>query len=126
MAKKVKAEKAAGPAKIRLRMGKDKGLYALGKLAEAADELVTGAGPIRARLKEAFRYLVPVPPNEIPDEELRRIFADEVVKALTSEQAQGDEGRLEATLRITSDEDASVIARRILELYLELDRRLLR
>jgi hypothetical protein len=48
MAKKVKAEKAAGPAKIRLRMGKDKGLYALGKLAEAADELVTGAGPIRA------------------------------------------------------------------------------
>jgi hypothetical protein len=69
---------------------------------------------------------VPVRANEIPDEELRRIFVDEVMKALTSEQAQGDEGRLEATLRITSDEDASVIARRILELYLELDRRLLR
>jgi hypothetical protein len=36
---------------------------------------------------------------------------------------QGGEGRIAATLQITSDEDASMIARRILELYLELDRR---
>jgi hypothetical protein len=42
------------------------------------------------------------------------------------EPARGGEGRNAATMRITGDEDASAIARRILDLYLELDRRLLR
>jgi hypothetical protein len=113
MAKKAKSKT--------VRLQNDKNLYALGKLAEAVDELVTGTDLIRARLYEAFRYLVPIHPDEIPDGELRRIFVDEVMKALTSEQAQGNEGQLEATLRITSDEDVGVIARRILELYLELN-----
>jgi hypothetical protein len=40
--------------------------------------------------------------------------------------ARGGEGRIAATMRVTGDEDASAIAHRILELYLELERRLQR
>jgi hypothetical protein len=40
------------------------------------------------------------------------------------ESAQGSEGRIIATLRVTGDEFASVMARCILDLYHDLDRRL--
>jgi len=79
----------------------DSQLYALGKLAEAVRELVTGAGHLQERLAEAALCLVMVRPDEIPDKELRRIF--EGVKAdLAFQPAQGSEGRIAATLR--SDE----------------------
>ena len=41
-------------------------------------------------------------------------------------KAQGDKGRILATLKITNDEDARAIARRILNLYIDLDERLKR
>jgi hypothetical protein len=50
----------AGQSKIihvRLRTGNDGDRYALEKLVEAVDALVTGAGPVRARLFEAFTFL---------------------------------------------------------------------
>jgi hypothetical protein len=37
-------------------------------------------------------------------------------------QVEGDEGRILATMKITSDEDARAIARRIVDLYHALDR----
>ena len=49
----------------------------------------------------------------------------EVMSDLTSEQAQGDEDRFAAMLKIMDDEHASEIARRIFELYCELDRHLM-
>jgi hypothetical protein len=41
---------------------------------------------------------------------------------LSYAQPQGDEGRILATLRITNDEEARSVARRILDLHRELDR----
>jgi hypothetical protein len=45
-----------------------------------------------------------------------------VLEDLSYAQVEGDEGRIFATLRITDDEEARAIARRILELYHGLDR----
>jgi hypothetical protein len=91
-------------------------LYALEKLADAVDALVTGAGNVQERLTEAAMRLHSVRPDEIP-EDFRRIFVG-VKDDLHFAVPQGSEGRILTTLKITGDEDASVIARRILELYL--------
>jgi hypothetical protein len=57
---------------------------------------------------------VPVRPEEIPDGELRRVFVG-VRDDLAFQPAQGGEGRIAATLRITGDEDAGAIAHHILD-----------
>ena len=98
--------------------------YALGKLAEAVHKLVTGAGRVQERLGEAAICLLSVRPDEIP-EDLRRVLVG-LKDDLGFEPAQGDEERIAATMRITSDEDARAVASRIFDLYLDLDRRLLR
>jgi hypothetical protein len=87
---------------------------ALGKLVDAVDALVTGAGGVRARLFEAATCLVGIRPADIPDGEARRAFVA-VWNSLTSE------GTLVATLQTKSEDEAAVIARRILELYLRLE-----
>ena len=96
MAGKAKAKKAAQARKkkrakvitLRLQTGNgDRDLYVLEKLVDAVDALVTGARP--ARLYQAFSYLHRIRPENIPDEELRRIFVgvkDALTDALTSEQ----------------------------------------
>ena len=43
-------------------------------------------------------------------------------RRLSYAQPQGDEGRILATLKITNDEEARCVARRILDLHRELDR----
>jgi hypothetical protein len=96
-------------------------LYALEKLADAADALETGAGSVHERLFEAFTSLVRIGPEDIPDDRLRRAFA-ELMGALTSEEAKGTEGRLVATLMIVDDEQAQDIARAIIDLYHALGR----
>jgi hypothetical protein len=95
--------------------------YALEKLMQAVDALATGSGRVQERLANAAIHLVPVRPEDISDEDLRRTFIG-VVDDLSYAQAQGDEGRILARLRITNDEDARVIARRIVDLYHALDR----
>jgi hypothetical protein len=96
-------------------------LYALEKLADAADALETGAGNVHERLFEAFTDLVLIGPGDMPDGELRLAFA-ELMGALTSEEAKGTEGRLVATLMIVDDEQAQNIARAIVDLYHALGR----
>ena len=81
--------------------------------------VVPRAGPVQARLVDAFSYLHRIRPDAIPNEELRQSFAG-VMNALTAGQAQGGEASIVATLKNTSDEDASAIGRRILDLYLRL------
>ena len=99
-------------------------LYALEKLVEAVDALVTGAGGVReGRLFEAARFLIRIRPEDIPDSELRRTFTD-IKRTLTSEPAEGDEGLITATLRAKSEDEAGMIARLIFDLYRELDRSL--
>jgi hypothetical protein len=103
MARKAKAKKAAQARKkkranvaVRLRTGHDGDLHVhVEKLIDAVDVLVTGARP--ARLCEAFSYLRRMHPEDIRDEELRRIFVgvkDALIDALTLEQ----ESRHKATI----------------------------
>ena len=56
-------------------------LYALEKLADAADALETGAGSVHERLFEAFTSLVRIGPEDIPDDQLRRAFAELIGRA---------------------------------------------
>ena len=95
--------------------------YALGRLADAADALETGAGTVHERLFEAFTHLVLISPEDVPDGELRPAFR-ELMAALTSEEPKGTEGRLVATLKVMDDEHAQDIARAIIDLYHALGR----
>jgi hypothetical protein len=96
--------------------------YALEKLADALYALATGSGRVQERLGDAAIFLIRVRPEDISDENLRRIFIG-VMDDLSYAQAQGGgEGNIRATMRLTDDEDARSIARRILELYHGLDR----
>ena len=95
--------------------------YALEKLADALHAL-TGSGRVQERLGDAAIFLIRVRPEDISDKNLHRIFIG-VMDDLSYAQAQGgDEGNIRATMRLTDDEDARSIARRILELYHGLDR----
>jgi hypothetical protein len=96
-------------------------LYALQKLTEAVYVLATGSGRVQERLRYAAIHLLPLRPEDIPDENLRRTFTG-VMDDLTFEQAQADEGQILATLKITDDEDARAIARCIFELHRGLER----
>jgi hypothetical protein len=91
------------------------GFYAFEKLSEAVYALVTGAGRVQERLGEAMAYLIPVRPDEIPDNELRHMLIG-IKDDLTFE------GQLPTTLKNLNDFDASAIARRILELHDRLRR----
>ena len=90
--------------------------YAHEKLLVAVQSLATGTGRINERLRGAVLSFIPLIPDDFPEVELRRKFMG-VVDDLTFQQAKGNEGNIAATLGITSEEDASAIARRIFELY---------
>jgi hypothetical protein len=77
------------------------------------------SGRIQERLEEAYRDLISAPPYEIADVKLRRTFAG-IKDDLTFDEPVSREGRLKATLRNLNNEDASMIASRILEVYLRL------
>ena len=100
-------------------------LHAREKLFQAVDILVTGSGRVQERLGAAAIKLLPARPQDIPYDDLRRTFVG-VMDDLTYARAQGDESRILATLKLTNDEDARAIARRILNLYIDLDERLKR
>ncbi len=97
-------------------MADEHALYALGRLANAADALETGAGTVHERLFEAFTHLVLIGPEDVPDGELRPAFC-ELIAALTSEEPKGTEGRVVATLKVMGDEHAQDITRAIIDLY---------
>jgi len=103
----------------------DASLYALEKLAQAVDELATGAGNLRDRLYEAAYYVLRVQPDEIP-EELRHVLVGLKDDLHFAAQPKWDEGGPVDALKITDDEDAKAVAHRILELYRELWIRLMR
>jgi hypothetical protein len=101
-------------------MAKPDPLYALEKLGEAVYDLATGTGPVQERLCEAFVYLHRVQPEDIPDPELRCVLVG-IKDDLSSDVQKGKEGGLGATLLDMSNEDASAIASRILDLYKRMD-----
>jgi hypothetical protein len=91
-------------------------LYALEKLVEAVQCLATAPGRIQERLGEAMAFLHRISSEDIPEGELRRQLVG-IQNDLIFDQPSGNESRLEATLRGLSDEDASTIAARILDLH---------
>jgi hypothetical protein len=113
------------PTRVTLSIRSDDSLYALEKLNDAVHALATGIGRVQERLMEAAGYLHSVRPDEIPDDELRRILKG-VKDDLTFDTPTGSEGRIISTLLKTPDADASVIADRILNLYRALWDRLMR
>ena len=72
---------------------------------------------------EAAIHLESVRSDDMPEGELRRVFAG-VKDDLAFKPPRGSEGAIVATLLRTPDEDASAIAWRILDLYRELYDRL--
>jgi hypothetical protein len=103
----------------------DAAYYALEKLIQAVDTLVAGAGRIQERLQAAGINLLPARPQDIPYDDLRHKLVG-IKDDLSFEPSKAGEGSIAATMQITNDEDASAIARRILDLYSELNDRLKR
>ncbi len=93
--------------------------YVLEKLTQAVYAMVTGAGRVQERLEKAYRDLIHAQPNQVADDELRRMLVG-IKDDLTFDEPGGSEGRLKATLRGLNDEDASAIAARILTLHTRL------
>ena len=95
-------------------------IYVLEKLIQVVDALATGAGRVQERLGHAAIHLFRGYPEDISDQQLLRTFIG-VILDLSYAQAHGGR-RILATLKTMGDEDAMTIARRILELFHELDR----
>jgi hypothetical protein len=96
--------------------------YAREKLFQAVHALGTLPGTVQERLADAARHLILVQPDDIPDEALRRTFIG-IHDDLSFQTATGSEGRINATMRITDDQDAEKIAHRILDLDRDLAER---
>jgi hypothetical protein len=96
-------------------------LYSYGRqnLYRAVNSLATGTGTIQKRLESAATNLPGQSPAEWFPPELRHKL-EAILQELTRTPAQGTEGKLQATLRMMSDEEGAEIAQRIFSLYIEL------
>jgi len=95
----------------------------LEKLSLAVRELGSTTGRIQERLARAATHLIQIEPQELPDDDMRRMLAG-IKDDLTFAEPEGQEDRLAATLRNTDDADANAVATRIVKLYRALDRAL--
>jgi hypothetical protein len=78
-----------------------------------------GAGTVKQRLGEAsLRHLSDVDPARLPLDVAERY--QELMQSLSTEPAMGGLGRIGATVRKMSDQEATACAARILDLYLAL------
>jgi hypothetical protein len=79
-------------------------------------------GPLRKRLTAAAMYLVQLMPKDFAGSDRKHVKAwQQIVEDLTwADPDRGDEGKLHATIRRMIDEDASRVAREILDLFLAL------
>jgi hypothetical protein len=92
--------------------------YIWEKLYTAVNILATGQGTIQERLGSAYRdslMRLRGVENEIP-EEIRNDF-EALEKALTREEAKGDEGTIAATMRVMEADEAAKHAETILSMY---------
>ena len=94
--------------------------YGRQKLWQAVDALATGTGTIQERLESAAMGLHGLRSfeDQLPVELHRELEATS--QDLTKVPAQGNEGRIRATLRTMSDEEGAKLAQRIFSLYIEL------
>jgi hypothetical protein len=91
--------------------------YADQKLYEAVFTLVVGQGALRSRLVAAAVPLCTLSAGHFPDNNTAMKW-EAILDELTSKRARNcGEGRVHATVEQLSDQDASLIAERILQLY---------
>jgi hypothetical protein len=100
-------------------MEKMSSTYVREKLWLAVHVLVTGDGGLQERLASAGIGLIGLPKTVLLSTKNREAF-DSIIQGLTKEPALGNEGRLVATSRKMSDEEAKRIADEILNLYTKL------
>jgi hypothetical protein len=93
--------------------------YAIQKLYLALNTLV-GTGSVRERLADAYqRHLTPVSPNDFP-EELREEYR-EIRTGLTWVPVEYEgQGRLRSTINAISEEEALLLAKRLVSLFYDL------
>ena len=73
-------------------------------------------------LADAAIFLIRVRPEDISDEDLRRTFIGVIDDLSYAKAQEAMRPNMLATMKITNDEDARAIARRIFQLYHGLDR----
>ncbi|MGA2966134.1 MAG: hypothetical protein ABSD64_07970 [Terriglobales bacterium] len=85
----------------------------------AIDTLVKSQGSLQERLASAAMGLVSLPAeNGLPKEYQEAL--ESIIQDLTKEPAKGNEGRIQATTRKMNDQEAKLVAGRILGLYTQL------
>jgi hypothetical protein len=89
--------------------------YVREKLAQAAQVLDAGTGPLHQRLFSAALATSTLQPRDFFDEAGRAAFGA-IREMLTRHEPRGSEGRVNATLARLSDDEARAVAQRILEL----------
>jgi len=89
------------------------------KLWVALRALVTGGGSLQERLASAALGLATLP-SKNGLREKHRAALEAIMQDLTRESAAGNEGRIQATTRRMSDQEAVRIAGEILDLYTEI------
>jgi hypothetical protein len=101
------------------KMGLD---YTSKKLYEVVDSLASGLGPLRERLKGAAVYLGHLSADDFPDE-LRPSLAQIKAALRFADEELPGEGRIAASVRALSDEEATRAVRAILRLYVDVTKR---
>ncbi|MCH2496040.1 MAG: hypothetical protein MK104_03405 [Erythrobacter sp.] len=96
--------------------------YAREKLAGAVHALAVGTGTIQERLVDAFISMVALSESDFTGDRLDEWQS--VYAKATAREPEGDEGRFKATILRLNDDDASNLARDIvnLEAMMDLDR----
>lgn len=94
--------------------------YANEKFQQAVYQLAVGAGPIKERVQFAYLYVLRAWPFEgLSDELAERALA--LHDTLTRFDAEGDEGKLAATVSRMSDDEAAGVAREIYDLASDIE-----
>lgn len=95
--------------------------YVFDKLNNCVLSLVKGSESVQERLFNAFRSLNSLKLDDFP-EKLQKDF-QEIQNELMKVEALRNEGRLKATQKILSDEQADALAEKILNLFISITER---
>lgn len=106
-------------------MSKGPPFFALEIFSDAVDELAVGKGDVRRRLVKAYRKLWVLQAEDAVPEEIKEDYDWIMTKLTEKERFPWDNnpnvGELQATLMRMKNKTGSKIARRIVEVYHQLD-----
>lgn len=76
---------------------------------------LVGEGPLKQRLENATLSIIRLKNHNIPDDVKQDVLS--LIEDLTSGNPDGEEGRIHATIKRMTDEEARATAKRILGVY---------